>query len=185
VLPSACSSAFSRQKAALASPFTSQSKKYIRNDESFDLLKGPLTQKATSPLTLLRSLEPAWEPGWEPPWELGCELGVLELEELPLLVLCRGLSMMGSVLLRSGLLREHKQDCVREATGISGPSPDARQLHGQKGFLLEKTELKSSLMQQLASGCPRRLWMPHPCRHSKPGWMWLWAAGSGGWRPCT
>lgn len=64
----------------------------------------------TSPLTLLRSLEPAWEPGWDPPWELGWELGVLELEELPLLVLCRGLSTMGSVLLRSGLLREHKRE---------------------------------------------------------------------------
>jgi len=23
--------------------------------------------------------------------------------------------------------------------------------------------------------------MPHPWRHSKPGWMWLWAAWSGGW----
>lgn len=56
------------------------------------------------PLTLLRSLEPAWEPGWDPPWELGWELGVLELEELPLLVLCKGLSTMVSVLLRSGLL---------------------------------------------------------------------------------
>lgn len=64
----------------------------------------------SSPLTLLRSLEPAWEPGWDPPWELGWELGVLELEELPLLVLCRGLSTMGSVLLRSGLLREHKTE---------------------------------------------------------------------------
>ena len=26
---------------------------------------------------------------------------------------------------------------------------------------------------------------PHPWRHSRPGWMWLWAAWSGGWRPCT
>ena len=23
------------------------------------------------------------------------------------------------------------------------------------------------------TGCPRRLWVPHPWRHSKPGWMWL------------
>jgi len=29
------------------------------------------------------------------------------------------------------------------------------------------------------------LWMPHPWRHSRPGWMWLWAAWSGGWWPCT
>jgi len=35
------------------------------------------------------------------------------------------------------------------------------------------------------TGCPRRLWVPHPCRHSRPGWMWLWAAWSAGWRPCT
>ena len=27
--------------------------------------------------------------------------------------------------------------------------------------------------------------MPHPWRHSRPGWLWLWAAWSGGWRPCT
>jgi len=54
--------------------------------------------------TLVRSLDPACDPGCEPPWELGWELGVLELDELPLLVLCKGLSKMGSVLLRSGLL---------------------------------------------------------------------------------
>ena len=28
------------------------------------------------------------------------------------------------------------------------------------------------------TGCPRRLWMSHPWRHSRPGWMWLWAAWS-------
>ena len=32
-------------------------------------------------------------------------------------------------------------------------------------------------------GCPRRLWVPHPCRHSRPGWMWLWAAWAAGWQP--
>ena len=31
---------------------------------------------------------------------------------------------------------------------------------------------------------PERLWMPHPWRHSKLGWMWLWAAWSSGWRLC-
>ena len=29
--------------------------------------------------------------------------------------------------------------------------------------------------------CPRRLRMPHPWRHSRPGWLWLWAAWCGGW----
>uniref|UniRef100_A0A8C9FL25 C2H2-type domain-containing protein n=1 Tax=Pavo cristatus TaxID=9049 RepID=A0A8C9FL25_PAVCR len=33
--------------------------------------------------------------------------------------------------------------------------------------------------------CSQRLWMPQPCRHSRPGWMWLWAAWAAGWRPCT
>ena len=27
------------------------------------------------------------------------------------------------------------------------------------------------------------LWMPHPWRHSRPAWMWLWVAWSSGWRP--
>jgi len=35
------------------------------------------------------------------------------------------------------------------------------------------------------TGCPRRLWMTHPWRHSRPGWMWLWADWSAGWRPCA
>ena len=34
------------------------------------------------------------------------------------------------------------------------------------------------------TGCPRRLWMPHPWKHLKPGWMWLWAAWSSGCWPC-
>ena len=34
----------------------------------------------------------------------------------------------------------------------------------------------------LFTGCLRRLWMPHPCRHSRPGWMCLWSAA---WQPCT
>ena len=34
------------------------------------------------------------------------------------------------------------------------------------------------------TGYLRRLWMPHPWRHSRPSWMWLWAVWSSGWRPC-
>jgi len=33
--------------------------------------------------------------------------------------------------------------------------------------------------------CPEKLWVPHPWRHSRPAWMGPWAAGSGGWQPCT
>jgi len=46
-------------------------------------------------------------------------------------------------------------------------------------------KIQPSDNQLVSSFCPRRLWMPHPWRHSRPGWMWLWAAWSGGWRPCT
>ena len=38
------------------------------------------------------------------------------------------------------------------------------------------------------TGCPERLWMPHPWRCSRPAWMGAWAAWSsikwGGWWPC-
>lgn len=44
----------------------------------------------------------------DPPWELG----VLELEELPLLVFFSGVSREMSVLRRSGLLRQHKHSAV-------------------------------------------------------------------------
>lgn len=45
---------------------------------------------------------------------------MLELEELPLLVLCSGLSMMGSVLLRSGLLQGHKENHQLRPQGLQG-----------------------------------------------------------------
>ena len=31
---------------------------------------------------------------------------------------------------------------------------------------------------------PRELWVPHPCRHSRPGGMGPWAAWAGGGQPC-
>mgnify|MGYP001855195748 CR=1 FL=1 len=33
--------------------------------------------------------------------------------------------------------------------------------------------------------CPGKLWVPHPCRHSRPDWMGSWAAQSGGGQPCS
>ena len=42
--------------------------------------------------------------------------------------------------------------------------------------------------QGAGTGCPERLWMPHPWRCSRPGWMGPWAAWSSiryeGWWPC-
>ena len=43
----------------------------------------------------------------------------------------------------------------------------------------------AGLWWSTGTGCLRRLWMPHPWRHSRPGWMWLWAAWCGGWWPWT
>ena len=40
-------------------------------------------------------------------------------------------------------------------------------------------------VEHTGTGCPRRLWLSHCWRHSRPGWMWIWAAWSGGWRRCT
>ena len=37
----------------------------------------------------------------------------------------------------------------------------------------------------IANSIIKRLWMPHPWWHSRPGWMWLWAAWSNCWQPCT
>ena len=31
---------------------------------------------------------------------------------------------------------------------------------------------------------PILLWVPHPRRHSRPGWLGPWADSSGGWQPC-
>jgi len=58
------------------------------------------------------------------------------------------------------------------------------------GFKLRQGRFRLEEVFQTEGGdalnrLPRRLWMPHPCRHSRPGWMWLWAAWSAGWRPCT
>jgi len=43
------------------------------------------------------------------------------------------------------------------------------------------TEGSDTLEQVAQGGCG----LPHPWMHSGPGWMWLWAAWSGGWQPCT
>ena len=56
------------------------------------------------------------------------------------------------------------------------------------GFLFDDERKKGGSFSlrgwwRTGTGCPRRLWMPHPWMHSRPGWMWLWAAWSGGWRP--
>jgi len=37
---------------------------------------------------------------------------------------------------------------------------------------------------ETGTGCPVRLWMPPPWKHSRPGWMGLWATWSSGRCPC-
>jgi len=31
---------------------------------------------------------------------------------------------------------------------------------------------------------PKEVVDAHPWRHSRPGWMWFWAAWSSDWQPC-
>ena len=56
--------------------------------------------------------------------------------------------------------------CLTEASPVSS-SPKSSQTRAHRHIT--------------GTHCPRRLWMPHPCRHSRLGWMWLWAAWSTGW----
>jgi len=60
------------------------------------------------------------------------------------------------------------------------------------GFKLKEKRLrldtrgKSLLRWQWGpgTGCSENLWMPHPWKHSRPGWMGPWTAWSGGQQPC-
>ena len=67
----------------------------------------------------------------------------------------------------------------------------------RQDWLLQTVSIRTALGIALSSlqgewwgagtGCPERLWMPHPWRCSRPGWMGPWAAWSskwGGWWPC-
>lgn len=70
---------------------------------------------------------------------------MLELEELPLLVLCSGLSMMGSVLLRSGLLQGHKENHQVKPQGLQGlPKLTASQLEDASSAGEGRAEVFSS-----------------------------------------
>ena len=55
---------------------------------------------------------------------------------------------------------------------------------GGLGWILERS-FSHRGWWRTGTDFPRRLWMPHPWRHSRPGWMWFWAAWFSGWRPCT
>jgi len=55
---------------------------------------------------------------------------------------------------------------------------------GSLGWILGRSS-SHRVWWHTGTRCPRRLWIPHPWRHSRPGLMWLWAAWSSGWWPCT
>lgn len=52
-------------------------------------------------------------------------------------------------------------------------------------YVLNNKSQQTDSDYTLEKGWPRRLWTPHPRRRSRPGWMWLRAAWSSSWWPCT
>jgi len=45
--------------------------------------------------------------------------------------------------------------------------------------LINYLVLTCSVVSRFWRFCSKN-WVPHPWRHSRPGWMWLWAAWSSG-----
>ena len=87
------------------------------------------------------------------------------------------------------LLQGYPQACLLQASATAAlwapPWPHGEICYLRQGrFMLEEI-FHVGGGDTLWTGCPERLWMPHPHRHSRPGWMWLWAAWSSGWWPCT
>ena len=51
-------------------------------------------------------------------------------------------------------------------------------LQAREGNARCATSLKLSTLEQVGTGCPVRLWVPHPWRHSRPDWMGPRVGGS-------
>jgi len=60
----------------------------------------------------------------------------------------------------------------------------------RNGFKLKEGRFRSNVRRKLFTQravrpwhcCPEKLWVPHPWRCSRPGWMGPWAAWAGGWQ---
>jgi len=50
-------------------------------------------------------------------------------------------------------------------------------------WLITRRKFLTQIMVRSWHCCPGKLWMPHPQRCSRPGWMGLWASWTGGWQP--
>jgi len=90
----------------------------------------------------------------------------------------------------SGAASDPSRFQAQQCTGISRCAAHIRAVLGQQQHLMDSGDAPQGAVRQGATGkhhcvMTRRLWMPHPWRHSRPGWMWLWAAWAAGWRPCT
>ena len=70
-----------------------------------------------------------------------------------------------------------------ESTSYSGSDRTTRD-----GFKFKEGRVRLDVGGKFFTGCSERLWVLHPWRCSRPGWMGLWAAWSSiryrGWWPC-
>ena len=102
----------------------------------------------------------SYEEGWR-------ELGLFSLEERRL----RG-DLMVALQYLEGAYKQEGNGCSM-VDGHRTRGDGLKWDRGGLGWILGSFSPRGG---DALNGLPKEGWMPHPWRHSGPGWMWLWAA---------